>query len=131
MAKSLLSVLLLILPVMMVYAQTEDSSAEVKVKIDKMPKFEGGQSGLSEYLANTIQLPEAGAPGSGGGTVVTKFVIDEKGKVGQVTIVQGVNEFYDKEAKRVISQMPRWTPAMKDGKPVLMEFTLPISFPPS
>ena len=32
-------------------------------------------------------------------------------------------------AIRLVEAMPRWTPAMKDGKPVATEFTLPVYFP--
>jgi protein TonB len=34
----------------------------------------------------------------------------------------------DEEALRVVNSMPHWKPAKMEGKPVKVEFKLPISF---
>ena len=36
--------------------------------------------------------------------------------------------YLDKEAVRVVKSMPRWIPGTQDGKPVNVEYTLPITF---
>lgn len=100
------------------------------MEVDRMASFEGGQQAMNEYLSNMIRLPEAG-DSSNGGTVIVQFIIDEKGKVTEVEVIEKLNAYYNKEAMRVIGEMPRWLPALRDGKPVPVVFTLPIVFPPS
>jgi protein TonB len=34
----------------------------------------------------------------------------------------------DKEALRVISMMPKWSPGMQRGKPVRVKYTVPVTF---
>ena len=41
---------------------------------------------------------------------------------------KSVDPYLDKEAVRVVKSMPRWIPGTQDGKPVNVEYTLPITF---
>jgi len=34
----------------------------------------------------------------------------------------------EKEAERAVKAMPRWTPAMQNGRPVRVEYILPVPF---
>ena len=51
-------------------------------------------------------------------TVHYEFVVGDDGKVRDVKILSSTDEAFSKELERVIKRSPRWTPAMKDGKPV-------------
>ena len=62
------------------------------------------------------------------GRVFVTFVIDKKGKVKDVEIIKGVDPNLDKEAKRVIESLPKFTPGKQRGKAVRVQFTVPISF---
>ncbi len=53
--------------------------------------------------------------------------IDETGKASIVKI-DGPNELLEKEAIRVIDELPMMTPATKGGKPVSVSFMLPVVF---
>jgi protein TonB len=54
--------------------------------------------------------------------------LTKEGKITKVKILQGVNEFLDKETVRVISSSPDWTPGYLDGKPQNVEFAFPVVF---
>ena len=43
-------------------------------------------------------------------------------------IIKGVDPNLDKEAKRVIESLPKFTPGKQRGKAVRVQFTVPISF---
>ena len=60
--------------------------------------------------------------------VLITFVIDKKGKVKDVEIIRGVERSLDKEAKRVIESLPKFAPGKQRGKPVQVQFTVPIKF---
>lgn len=47
-----------------------------------------------------------------------EFTIGEDGKISNVTITSTTNEDFSNELVKVIKRSPKWTPAMKDGKPV-------------
>ena len=44
------------------------------------------------------------------------FIIDKKGKVTNVEVIKGVEPNLDKEAKRVIESLPKFTPGKQRGK---------------
>ncbi len=39
-----------------------------------------------------------------------------------------IDAYLDKEAIRVISSMPKWTPGVQNGKKVRVKYTVPVSF---
>ena len=57
----------------------------------------------------------------------TVFIINESGKVTNVK-VRAAHPKLKEEALRVIYLLPKMKPAMKEGKPVSMKYTVPISF---
>ncbi len=62
------------------------------------------------------------------GKVFVSFVVEKDGSIQNVKVEKGVSSILDEEAMRVVRNMPKWTPAMKDGKEVRTSLTLPIVF---
>lgn len=109
--------------------QTLDTkSAMQETEADKMPEYPGGTEGLTKYLVNNIRYPEAAAKANTTGKVFVSFIVTKDGKVSKPAIKRGVSKELDNEALRVISAMPNWIPAEKDGKKVDAEMVLPVSF---
>jgi protein TonB len=47
--------------------------------------------------------------------------------VSSITIARGVDKLIDDEAIRVIKKLPTFQPAKQRGKPVRMQYTVPIN----
>ncbi len=62
------------------------------------------------------------------GTIPVSFVIDKKGKPTDFSLLETVHPLIDKEAMRVISEMPNWSPGLQDGEPVRVQYIFPIKF---
>ena len=62
------------------------------------------------------------------GRVIVGVVVDKNGSVTNLTILKSIDPYLDKEAIRVISSMPKWTPGVQNGKKVRVKFTVPVSF---
>lgn len=62
------------------------------------------------------------------GRVLVDFVIDERGKVTDVTVLRGVDPLLDDEAVKVISASPDWKPARLQGKKVKSRMSLYVEF---
>ena len=103
---------------------SETSENMVYDKVDQMPSFSGGVSAMMQYLSSNIRYPNTSASGR----VVVQFVIEKDGSIGNTTVVRSIDPALDKEAVRVVSSMPRWNPGMKDGKPVRVKYTIPVTF---
>jgi len=94
-----------------------------------LPMFPGGEKELEKYVQDHVQYPQDAVDNGVEGTVNLTFAVDETGKVYSPQ-VQGETLGYglDDEAKRVVMQMPKWTPGRIKGKNVKTYYTLPITF---
>ena len=95
---------------------------------DVMAEYAGGKEALFKYISENVKYPEEAKKEKIQGKVFVQFVIDKTGKVTNAKIARGVGPSLDKEALRVVNAMDKWKPASKDGKPVNVQFTLPINF---
>ena len=93
-----------------------------------MPEFPGGDVGLSKYLAENVKFPENAKKDSLSRKVFVQFVINQEGDVENVKVVRGVDKAFDKEAIRVVENMPKWEPAKQFGKPVKFTHTIAVAF---
>lgn len=62
------------------------------------------------------------------GKVMVRFDVETDGTVSNVLVAHSVDPLLDREAIRVISEMPKWKPAVVDGKAVKKEMILPVEF---
>ena len=93
------------------------------------PMYPGGQTALSDYIANHIDYPQMAIDDNKAGTVNVQFVIDENGKVQNAKVVGSkLGDGLDEEAERVISSMPKWNVGTVKGKPVKTRVTVPITY---
>lgn len=108
--------------------KTENSSGdeELFVVVEDMPSFSSGN--LLEYVARNIKYPVIAQENGIEGTVVVSFVVNEQGKVADIKVTKKVDASLDKEAMRIIQQMPDWKPGKQRGKPVAVQFSIPIEF---
>ena len=61
-------------------------------------------------------------------TVYVTFVVERSGAVTDVKILRGIGGGCDEEAVRVVKNMPKWEPGKQRGKPVRVQFNMPIKF---
>ncbi len=97
----------------------------IYMTVDKKAEFSGDQE---EWLAKNIQLSKATDDKGLSGRVGICLVVNEDGSVSGVRLKQGVNKTLNEEALRLFRSMPRWKPAIKDGKPVKSLVLTGVSF---
>jgi TonB family protein len=83
---------------------------------------------LYEYFNSELKYPAEALKDSIQGVVTISFVINQSGKPEGIKIIQSLGILFDKEAYRLIEQMPEWRPALMNGKPVRAKISLPLTF---
>ena len=115
-----------------VIAQPEPPKHEEESKVfdvvEQMPSFPGGQGALLEYLASHVKYPVVAQETGVQGRVVVSFVVERDGSITDVRVVRSVDPSLDREAQRVVSSMPRWTPGKQNGSAVRVKYNVPVSF---
>ena len=84
---------------------------------------------LEAYLQSVLNYPKRALLNNEKGTVRLRIAIEADGSVSCIEIIQGATFELDKEAFRVVSTMPKWQPAKRNGVPVASLYTIPIAFP--
>jgi periplasmic protein TonB len=108
--------------------EPEFEDFHVYTRVDHMPDFPGGEIALTRYLAEKSRYPDIARDNGIQGRVLVQFVIDEKGRVTNVMLARSVHPALDREALRVVSSLPIWTPGEQRGKKVKVTYTVPIYF---
>ena len=97
--------------------------------LDQKAEFKGGENALNVFLSQTVKYPVIAAESGIEGNVIVQFDVREDGSIENAKIAKSVDPSLDKEALRVVRNMPSlWEPATKDGKPIRSRQTITIPF---
>lgn len=112
------------------YEEAPETTEELPFLIvEKMPKFKGeGIEGFHNWIMKNLKYPEIAAENGISGKVYIQFVVNTKGEVEDAVIMRGVDPALNDEALRAVNSSPKWTPGEQRGKPVKVQFTIPIKF---
>ena len=97
------------------------------VIVEQMPEFPDGEKALHKFLIDNIVYPKEAREKKLDGRVVIGFVVEPDGSLTNFTIVRGVDPILNEEALRVAKLMPNWNPGKQRGKPVRVQFMVPIT----
>ena len=111
-----------------IMVEPEPDPDEIHIAVEEVPEFPGGVAALMAYLRKNIKYPAICRENNIQGKVIVTFVVNKDGSIVDVEVAKGVNPALDKEAVRVISQMPNWQPGRQLGRPVRVRYSVPVSF---
>ncbi len=106
----------------------EEDEGEVQpfVVVEQEPEFPGGMDSLYAWIARNLSYPEQALDITG--KVFVTFVVEKDGSITNPKILRDIGGGCGAEAIRVVKNMPRWNPGKQRGKPVRVQFNLPINF---
>lgn len=113
------------------YKEHQHNDAAVPVQlVGVKPSFNGGDANaFSQWVNENLIYPEKVKQNRVQGRVTLQFTINEDGTVSNVRVLRGVDSELDKEAIRVVSSSPKWTPGkLRDGTPVKVTYTYSVIF---
>ena len=104
----------------------DESGKEIKfTRFESMPTT---KYNINEYIGKSVKYPKSAIERNIEGRVLVKFVVNTDGTISDIKIRKHVSPELDKEAARVIEEMPLWEPGIQDDKKVKVYFTIPIRF---
>lgn len=114
--------------------------------VEQMPRFPGcedaggsndekkacAEKKMLEFIYKNIKYPAIARENGVEGTAVLSFVVEKNGKVTDIKTLRDPGAGTGEEAARVVSLMNKegivWTPGKQRGRPVRVQFTLPVKF---
>src|ERR1019366_8824720 len=103
------------------------AAQSVSIKVDKMPEYPGGNKALVKLQMDSVEDPGVKWEEANDDDVkiVITCMIDEQGRVSDVQVVKSTNKVLDAKLVRLVKKL-KFIPAMLDGKPVKVKYTLPF-----
>lgn len=94
----------------------------------KAPFFSENDNRIGTYVALNMRYPGVAAKNNIQGKVISQCIIDENGKLTDISILKSAHPVLDREAARVIRQAPDWIPAEVDENPVRVHIIIETTF---
>jgi TonB family protein len=91
-------------------------------------EFPGGKTKLANYLKRNLVYPESGLDEAKEGTTVVRINVDKNGNVKASEIVNSLGKDFDREIMKVVSRMPKWSPAKQNGESVESSVSFKVEF---
>ncbi|MBQ9310366.1 MAG: TonB family protein [Bacteroidales bacterium] len=98
---------------------------------DRKPRFLGSsdpRSFLTKWVYAYLRYPQDALDKGIQGQVQVSFIVDEKGKVKDVTVTRSLHPSLDAEAVRVIEASPDWKAGLYEGRAVRTKINLGVDF---
>ena len=91
--------------------------------------FPGGPEKMNLYISKMIQKPALEQERINQKCYI-KMIVEKDGMLSNVQVLRGANNCpeCDKEALRVVKLMPKWHPAINNGRAVRSYFVFPVTF---
>ena len=97
--------------------------------VEQKPSFQGGDANaFSKWVNSRLNYPEIAKENGVQGRVMLQFTVGADGVVRDVKVLRGVDPSLDKEAVRVVSMSPKWTPGKQRDRNVKVTYTFPVIF---
>ena len=97
--------------------------------VETRPSFNGGDANeFSKWVNARLEYPEIAKENGVQGRVTLQFTVEKDGSVTNVKVVRGVDPSLDKEAVKVVSSSPKWTPGKQRDRAVRVTYTFPVIF---
>jgi periplasmic protein TonB len=100
---------------------------QVYIIVEEMPEFRGGGiENFMKYVIQNIEFPVISEENGIQSRFIVQFVVGKDGFVKNVEMIRGMDPALDEEVIKVISSSPEWKPGKQKGKPVNVQFTMPV-----
>jgi protein TonB len=124
---SILAVALMgIFAIQNIYAQQDAN--QTLPKVEQPPQFPGGVDSLMKWLSANVEYPIIAQKEGAQGRVLIQFIVEKDGSIGEAKVARSCHPELDKEALRVVKNLPKFIPGKHNGQDVRCMFALPINF---
>lgn len=122
----------------------EPTAPEIFKVVEEMPRFPGcedlpkaerkacADKKMLEFIYKNIKYPAIARENGVEGTAVVQFVVEPDGTISKINAVRDPGAQTGAEAERVVRLMEKegikWIPGQQRGRPVRVQFNLPVKF---
>jgi len=93
----------------------------------KEPQFSKGIEEFYKFIGSNFKMPLEASKSKVSGKIMMKFIVEKDGSLSEIKVEKDLGYGLGNEAIRVLKLSPKWNPASKNGEPIRVEYSLPIT----
>ena len=106
--------------------QVQDSVFNTTI-LDKSPEYIGGMQLFYKFVGENFTISDEAIKEKISGKVFITFIVEKDGSLSNFKILRDIGYGTGEESVRVLKLSPKWKPGEIKGKPVRVQFSLPIT----
>jgi protein TonB len=113
------------------FSQAQSSSkdtSKIYSAVEKSASFPGGLDAFGKFLGSNLRYPKEARDNNIQGRVILTFIVEKDGSLTDIKAERSPDPSLSTEAVRVMSASPKWIPGTQNGKPVRVQYAVPIAF---
>lgn len=104
------------------------ASASQTIETAALSNQQASFPNLGNYLDDNLEYPELALKNAVEGTVTVEALIGETGEIKSLSLYQGIGFGCDETVMKLVSNMPNWQPAVKNGQQVPQKVFIRVRF---
>jgi TonB family protein len=101
---------------------------KVFTAVEQEPSPVGGMGAFYDYISRNTVYPKSAKDQNIQGKVFLTFTVEKDGSLMNIKVLRGLSADINAEAIRLMRNAPKWNPGMQNGRPVRVQYNVPISF---
>ena len=110
------------------FGHKQEVVEEIINAVENMPEYPGGFDAMFDFINANLVYPQEAIDAGIEGRVFVGFVVEKDGSVSSIKLLRGIGYGCDEAAMDVVRKMPKWKPATQRGKPVRVQYQIPLNF---
>ncbi|MEJ6980918.1 energy transducer TonB [Pedobacter sp. P351] len=97
-----------------------------QASVELMPEYPGGVNKFLQWVGSNYKFPKAAAEAEISGRMIVQFVVEKDGTLTDIKVPRDLGFGTGEAAKKLLAQSAKWKPGVQNGKPVRVQYTLPL-----
>ncbi len=97
-----------------------------QASVEVMPEYPGGINKFLQWVGSNYKFPKPASEAEISGRMIVQFVVEKNGTLTDIKVPKDLGFGTGDAAKELIANSVKWKPGIQNGKPVRVQYTLPL-----
>lgn len=102
------------------------SDADMAGSTIKQPEPPNGMASFRKWIADNFEYPQSAIDAGVKGVVEVNYTVELDGSLSEFKVIRDLGHGVGEALVALMKKSPSWTPAIKEGKSVRMQYVLPV-----
>lgn len=104
------------------YIEVVDFKVYETTEVEQLPAFPGGEKAMNMFIKDNLNYTKEGKEQAKQYAPMYEFTVEKDGSIKNIRVLKDPGYGMGSEGVRLLKAMPKWSPGMKNGKPVRVNY---------